>query len=365
MLPPNQYDQIIEGNCVDVMAKLPDHCVDVVFADPPYFLQLGGDLHRPDHSRVAGVEEAWDQFESFDAYDLFTHDWLSAVRRILKPDGSLWVMGSYHNIFRVGSVLQDQGFWIQNDIIWRKTNPMPNFRGTRFTNAHETLIWAVPSPKARPVFNYDAMKMLNDGVQMRSDWSLPLCSGKERLKGEDGKKVHPTQKPESLLHRVLLATSNPGDVVLDPFFGTGTTGAVARRLGRHFIGIERDPDYAAFARRRLEAIQPPQNPDDLDITPSKRQKPRVSFGQLVEDGMIKPGEKLYSPDRRNSARIRVDGSLAHQNAQGSIHQVGAHIMRAPSCNGWFFWHYKTKGGFLPLDMLREKARSRLLEQSEV
>ena len=287
-------NSIVQGDCIDVMNDLPEQSVDLVFADPPYNLQLGGDLSRPDNSAVAGVTNDWDRFDTMDAYDLFTHDWMKAARRLLKPNGAIWVMGSYHNIFRVGGILQDQGFWIQNDIIWRKTNPMPNFRGTRFTNAHETLIWATKDEKARPTFNYDAMKMLNDGVQMRSDWTLPICTGHERLKGEDGNKAHPTQKPESLLHRVLLSSTNPGDIVLDPFFGTGTTGAVAKKLGRKWIGIEREDDYIAHATKRIDRIVP-GSPEALIVTPSKRAAKRVPFGTIIERGLLQPGEQLFSP----------------------------------------------------------------------
>src|SRR5665213_1330380 len=283
-----ERDQIIVGDSIDAMARLPAGSVDLVFADPPYNLQLNGELRRPNHSRVDGVEEEWDQFASFAAYDAFTRGWLEAARRVLKPDGGLWVIGSYHNIFRVGALLQDLGFWIQNDVIWLKTNPMPNFRGRRFTNAHETLIWCTRGQASRPTFNYETMKALNDELQMRSDWLLPVCTGAERLKGDDGHKAHPTQKPEALLHRVLLATTRPGDLVLDPFFGTGTTGAVAKRLGRHFIGLERDPTYAALARKRIAEITP-LSIEDVTPKPSKRSEPRIPFGVLIESGLLPPG----------------------------------------------------------------------------
>ena len=349
-------NQIIQGDCIANMNALPANSVDLVFADPPYNLQLGGNLSRPDNSVVNGVTEDWDQFDTMDAYDLFTHDWLQAARRILKPNGSMWVIGSYHNIFRVGAILQDQQFWIQNDIIWRKTNPMPNFRGTRFTNAHETLIWATKTEDAKPTFHYDAMKMMNDGVQMRSDWTLPICTGLERLKKSDGKKAHPTQKPESLLHRVILSTSNPGDVIVDPFFGTGTTGAVAKKLGRKFIGFEMEEEYIIHARRRIEKINE-GSLENVAVTKSKRAEPKVPFGNLIERNFLKPGTKLFSPNGKIAARIRPDGSLATADFKGSIHKVGAHVQGAPSCNGWTFWHYKTDKGLTPIDAIRTKIRA--------
>src|SRR5947208_11452498 len=270
--------KILIGDCVAELAKLPADSVDLVFADPPYNLQLQGDLKRPDNSRVDAVDDDWDRFSSFSAYDDFTRAWLTGCRRVMKPSATLWVIGSYHNIFRVGAILQDLGFWILNDVVWRKTNPMPNFRGRRFTNAHETLIWAAKSREQKGyTFNYEAMKSLNDELQMRSDWTLPICAGAERLKDSSGAKAHSTQKPESLLHRVIVSSSKRGDVILDPFFGSGTTGAVAKRLGRHFIGIERDPAYARLARERIAAIEPA--PDDaVDVTRSKRAEARIPFG---------------------------------------------------------------------------------------
>ena len=351
-------DEILAGECVEAMKSLPDESVDLVFADPPYNLQLGGDLHRPDNSKVDAVDNDWDQIGGFDDYDLFTWQWLEQARRVLKPNGAIWVIGSYHNIFRVGGILQDAGFWVLNDIIWRKSNPMPNFKGTRFTNAHETLIWAAKTKEGRPTFNYAAMKALNDGIQMRSDWTLPICGGGERLKDDEGKKAHPTQKPESLLHRVLLSTTNPGDVVLDPFFGTGTTGAAAKRLGRHYIGIERDPGYIEVARQRLTEIEPASR-EALSVTQSKRAQPRIPFGALVERGMVKPGDTLYCPKGRHTARVRADGSLIAGKRAGSIHQVGAQIQSAPSCNGWTYWHVRTKAGLAPIDVLRAEVRASL------
>ena len=352
--------QIIQGDCIANMNALPAESVDLVFADPPYNLQLGGNLSRPDNSVVNGVTEEWDQFDTMDAYDLFTHDWLNAARRILKPNGAIWVIGSYHNIFRVGTVLQDQQFWIQNDIIWRKSNPMPNFRGTRFTNATETLIWATKTEDAKPTFNYDAMKMMNDGVQMRSDWTIPLCTGRERLKKGDGTKAHPTQKPEALLHRVILSTTNPGDVIVDPFFGTGTTGAVAKKLGREFIGFEMEDEYIVHARRRIAKIKAGTG-DNITVTKSKRDEPRVPFGDIVARGLIKIGTTLYSKNGVLQAKVRADGSLVSEKVEGSIHKVGALLTDAPSCNGWTFWHFQSPQGLKPIDAVRADVRAEIAE----
>ncbi|MCJ7420332.1 site-specific DNA-methyltransferase [Sphingomicrobium astaxanthinifaciens] len=335
------------------MAKMPDKSVDLIFADPPYNLQLGGNLLRPEGGKVDACDDEWDRFESFQAYDDFTRDWLAEARRILKDDGSIWVIGSYHNIFRCGAILQDMGYWILNDIIWRKTNPMPNFRGTRFTNAHETLLWCAKSEKSKYRFNYRAMKALNEDVQMRSDWTLPICSGGERLKDEAGDKVHPTQKPEALLYRVLLACTQPGDVVLDPFFGTGTTGAVAKRLRRRWIGLEREPDYIAAARARIES-EMPLDESQMQTIAEKRSAPRVAFGQLVENGMIAPGTTLQDAKGRWQASVGLDGSLRCGEHSGSIHQVGKAVQGAPSCNGWTFWKIELDGDWRDIDVLRQR-----------
>jgi modification methylase len=343
--------QILGGDCVAAMRSLPDACIDLVFADPPYNLQLGGELNRPDGSHVDAVTDAWDRFDSFASYDAFTLDWLAECRRVLKPDGALWVIGSYHNIFRVGSMLQDLGFWILNDIVWRKSNPMPNFRGTRFTNAHETLIWASMGEKARYRFNYRAMKTLNDELQMRSDWLVPICGGPERLR-EEGHKAHPTQKPEALLYRILLATSEVGDVVLDPFFGTGTTGAVAKRLGRQWIGCEREEHYRALAAERIEAALP-LDESALATMHSRRSMPRVAFGALVEAGLIPPGTALFDARRRWQATVRADGSISCGRETGSIHAVGKALQGAPSCNGWTFWQIEQAGAVRPIDAIRQ------------
>jgi modification methylase len=352
-------DTIIPGDCLEELKKLPDRSVDLVFADPPYNLQLGGDLLRPDNSKVDAVDDHWDQFESFAAYDAFTKGWLSECRRVLKDDGALWVIGSYHNIFRVGATLQDLGFWILNDIVWRKSNPMPNFKGTRFTNAHETLIWATKSRGGkRYTFNYDAMKMANDELQMRSDWSLPLCTGEERLKDETGAKAHPTQKPEALLHRVILASTRPGDVILDPFFGTGTTGAAAKRLGRRYIGIEREQAYAKLAKARIAKVIP-ATAEEMVVTGSKKAEPRIPFGQIVEAGLLRAGDVLYDDKGRHGARVRADGSLVVGDLSGSIHKVGAMVQSQPACNGWTYWHFKSDKGLAPIDVLRAKVRQQL------
>jgi len=348
---------IIAEDCITAMRALPEASVDLIFADPPYNLQLKADLHRPDNSKVDAVDDHWDQFSSFAAYDKFTRDWLSAAQRLLKPDGAIWVIGSYHNVFRMGAELQNQGFWILNDVVWRKSNPMPNFRGKRLTNAHETLIWASKSEGSKYTFNYEALKALNEGIQMRSDWVLPICTGHERLKNADGDKAHPTQKPESLLHRVLLGTTNPGDVVLDPFFGTGTTGAVAKMLGRNFIGIEREAAYREVAERRLSRVRK-FDKSALEVSTSKRAEPRVPFGQLVERGMLRPGEVLTSP-RGKTAKVRADGTLLASDHKGSIHQVGAALEGAPSCNGWTYWSFKREGKTVPIDVLRQQIRAEM------
>jgi modification methylase len=346
-------DAILQGDCIAEMARLPDGSVDMIFADPPYNLQLGGDLFRPEGSRVDAVDDDWDKFESLTAYDNFTRDWLEQARRILKPNGTIWVIGSYHNIFRVGALLQDADFWILNDIVWRKSNPMPNFRGTRFTNAHETLIWCAKDEKARYTFNYRAMKALNDDLQMRSDWLLPICAGGERVKCEDGSKAHPTQKPEALLYRILLACTKPGDIVLDPFFGTGTTGAVARRLGRRWIGIEREDAYVKVARERIASTLP-LDESAMQTVPDKREQPRVAFGVLVESGLVPAGAMLTDAKRRWTASVRADGSIASDSHSGSIHKVGAALQGAPSCNGWTFWHVEQEGTLTMLDVLRQQ-----------
>src|SRR5688500_4828699 len=349
--PDLPLNQILQEDCIAAMARLPAGSVDMIFADPPYNLQLGGDLFRPEGGRVDAVDDDWDKFATFAAYDEFTRAWLKEARRILKPNGTLWVIGSYHNIFRVGAALQDAGSCILNDLGWRKSNPMPNFRGTRCTNAHETLIWASRSEDSRYTFNYRAMKALNDELQMRSDWVLPICSGGERVK-TDGVKAHPTQKPEALLYRVLLACTNKGDVVLDPFFGTGTTGAVARRLGRRWIGIEREQRYVKVARERIDSTLE-LDESAMRTMQSKRSQPRIPFGTLVEMGMIAPGAVLTDSKRRWSARVCADASVEMGGKQGSIHQIGAAAQGAPSCNGWTFWHVSRGDALVPLDQLRQ------------
>ena len=359
--PALPLNTILDGDCIEVMNSLPAGSVDLIFADPPYNLQLKGDLHRPDNSRVDACDDHWDQFSSFEVYDRFTRDWLKAARRLLKPNGAIWVIGSYHNIFRVGAALQDEGYWILNDVIWRKANPMPNFRGKRLTNAHETMIWASRGEGSKYTFNYEALKALNEGIQMRSDWVLPICNGGERLKDANGEKAHPTQKPEALLHRVLVGSTNPGDVVLDPFFGTGTTGAVARMLGRDWIGIEREAAYREVATRRIADVRR-FDKAALEVSTSRRAEPRVPFGQLVERGMLRPGEELFSIGNRHKAKVRADGTLIGNDVKGSIHQVGAHLENAPSCNGWTYWHFKRDGKVVPIDVLRQQIRAEMGER---
>jgi modification methylase len=350
-------DQILQGNCLEILPTLPPDSVDLVFADPPYNLQLQSDLWRPNLTRVDGVDEEWDKFDSLKSYDSFTRAWLAACRRVLKPSGTLWVIGSYHNIYRVGQILQDLDFWILNDIVWIKTNPMPNFNGVRFTNAHETLLWAQKKKGEKYTFNYNAMKKLNDGLQMRSDWELPLCTGSERLR-ENGKKVHPTQKPESLLYRVILASSNPHDIILDPFFGTGTTGAVARKLHRHFIGIEIDPEYIKAARKRVDGLLQLEFDPPVYVTPEPRRLKRIPFGVLVENGYLYPGQELYfGATGKTQATVLADGSLACNGNRGSIHEIARSLREGPS-NGWSLWYYwdEETQTRQPIDTLRKLYR---------
>ncbi|PJF35368.1 MAG: DNA methyltransferase [Candidatus Thermofonsia Clade 1 bacterium] len=354
-------DQILQGDCREILARLPERSVDLIFADPPYNLQLQRTLLRPNATEVDAVDDAWDRFDDFAAYDQFTREWLSAARRVLKDTGTLWVIGSYHNIYRVGSILQDLGFWILNDVIWIKSNPMPNFRGVRFTNAHETLLWCKKSKdQKRYTFNYHALKAMNDGKQMRSDWHIPLCTGSERLT-VDGEKLHATQKPEALLYRVILASSKPNDVILDPFFGTGTSGAVAKKLGRHFIGIEREEKYIAAAQARLAAISAPlsADPEMLGHFETKRSAPRIAFAALLEQGWLQPGQVLYfNRERDKAVTLLADGSVRTPSGErGSIHQIGALMAQKPTCNGWEHWYFEDESGQLrAIDALRERLR---------
>ena len=349
-------NRILPGDCIEVMNSLPGASIDLIFADPPYNLQLNGQLHRPNHSRVDAVDDHWDRFSDFDEYDKFTREWLKAAHRLLKPDGAIWVIGSYHNIFRVGTALQDTGYRILNDIVWRKSNPMPNFRGVRFTNAHETMIWACNRKGANYTFNHKALKAMNEDIQICDDWILPICSGHERLKDENGKKAHTTQKPESLLLRVLVGSTNPGDIILDPFFGTGTTGAVARMSGRNFIGIEREEKYRKVAEKRISGVHMLEH-KALEVGVRKHAKPRIPFGQLVERGILRPGENLFSANLRHKAMIRADGTLVVNDFKGSIHEAGAFLENTSSCNGWTYWCFRRNGKTLPIDVLREQIRS--------
>src|SRR5580693_8922667 len=357
-------DAIIVGDCIEELERLPPASVDLVFADPPYNLQLEGSLSRPDQSLVDAVDDDWDKFASFADYDSFTRAWLTAVRRVMKKNATIFVIGSYHNIFRVGTILQDLGFWILNDIIWRKANPMPNFRGRRFTNAHETLIWAAKSADAKAyAFNYETLKAGNEDCQMRSDWFLPICTGAERLKDSSGRKIHPTQKPEALLSRILLAASNKGDVVLDPFFGSGTTGAVAKRLGRFFIGIERDASYVAAARSRIAGVKT-LPPGAIAAVADKRSEPRIPFAAIVEAGLVQAGEILADERKRHTATVRADGTVSTGAVTGSIHKIGALAQGLPACNGWTFWHFFREGKYEPIDALRSLARAGLRPAAE-
>ena len=350
-------DSILNDDCLAALARLPEASMDLVFADPPYNLQLAGSLTRPDQSLVDAVDDDWDQFASFATYDAFTRDWLAGCRRAMKPNATIFVIGSYHNIFRVGAIMQDLGFWILNDIVWRKANPMPNFRGRRFTNAHETMIWAARDQNSKKyTFHYEALKAGNEDCQARSDWYLPLCTGGERLKDADGNKTHPTQKPEALLQRVLLSASNPGDLVLDPFFGTGTTGAVAKKLGRHFVGIERDPTYVAAANARINAVEP-LSAELLAQPIAKREEPRVAFVTLLDGGMIAPGTVLSDAKKRYSAQVRPDGQLLSNGIIGSIHKIGALVQGLPACNGWTFWHLDRGNGLEAIDAIRSEIRA--------
>ncbi len=360
LVPPKNplpTNQVIQGDCVEAMNELPEKSVDLIFADPPYNLQLQQELWRPNMTKVDAVNDDWDHFDSFAAYDRFTRNWLKAARRVLKDTGAIWVIGSYHNIYRVGAILMDLGYWILNDVVWVKTNPMPNFRGVRFTNAHETLLWAQKKQGARYTFNYQAMKSLNDDRQMRSDWELPICSGKERIR-INGEKAHSTQKPEALLYRVIQSTTNPGDVVLDPFFGSGTTGAVAKKLHRRWIGVERDEAYIRVARQRIDAIQPAAYVEKIFSFPGKRDRPRIPFGKLLEQGLLRPGQKLYLGRKGNvTATVLANGKLQYGDVLGSIHQVAKAINGAPS-NGWEHWYYSdpVTGERRVLDTLREIIR---------
>ncbi len=348
------FNRIENRDSIEVLKKIPDKTFDLVFADPPYNMQIGEKLIRPDDSKVNGVNDKWDQFLSFEHYDKFSKSWLKECKRILKDNGSIWVIGTYHNIFRLGYHIQNLNYWILNDVIWRKNNPMPNFKGTRFTNAHETLIWASKNKKSKYTFNYQSLKCFNDDLQMRSDWILPICNGKERLK-KNGKKIHSTQKPEALLHRIILATTNKGDTIFDPFLGTGTTAVVAKKLGRKYFGIEKDKKYFESAKKRINKTSEIQD-NYLDVLPNNKSKPRVPFGSLIEMGLIKPGTTLFDIKKRYNAKIMIDGSLKCQKAEGSIHKVAAKIIGAESCNGWTYWHYVSGNELKPIDNLREKLR---------
>jgi modification methylase len=349
-------NRIIKGESLEVLKKIPSKTFDLVFADPPYNMQIGEKLKRPDNSKVNGVNDKWDQFLNFKHYDKFSKEWLKECKRILKDNGSMWVIGTYHNIFRLGYHIQNLNYWILNDVIWRKNNPMPNFKGTRFTNAHETLIWASKSKQSKYTFNYQSLKCLNDDLQMRSDWTLPICNGKERLK-KNGKKVHSTQKPEALLHRIVLATTNKGDLICDPFLGTGTSAVVAKKLGRKYFGIEKDKKYFSAANKRINSTKIIEN-NYLDTVENNKSKPRIPFGSLVEMGIIKPGSILFDQKKKFNAKIMADGSLKHKGNEGSIHRLAAKIMGTESYNGWTYWYCNIKGNSVSIDNLRQRLISK-------
>ncbi len=354
MITNDFQNKIINGNSLNELKKIPNETFDLVFADPPYNLQLQNNLNRPDQSQVSAVTDKWDKFESFKTYDKFTYEWLNQCKRVLKKNGSIWVIGSYHNIFRVGKIIQDLGFWILNDVIWNKNNPMPNFRGTRFTNAHETLIWASKSKNSKYTFNYQSMKTFNDDLQMRSTWNFPICNGKERLK-KNGTKVHSTQKPESLLHRIVLASSNKNDFILDPFLGSGTTAVVAKKLGRLYFGIEKEKKYFDALNKRIKNTNTIKD-EFLDTMQNNKSKPRIPFGSLIELGVIKPGTEIYDQKKKIFAKVMIDGTIKHKGNEGSIHKIAAKIIGAESCNGWTYWHYQSGKILKPIDELRQNLR---------
>jgi modification methylase len=349
-----EVDCIHEGDCIEILRALPEESIDLIFADPPYNLQLNQELWRPNQTKVEGVDDDWDKFTNFQSYDEFSLAWLNECRRVLKTDGAIWVIGTYHNIFRIGSIMQDLEFWFLNDVIWIKTNPMPNFRGVRYTNAHETLIWACKQKKGKYTFNYHAMKAINEGLQMRSDWKIPVCTGRERIK-VNGKKAHSTQKPEALLYRVIVSSSNSGDIVLDPFFGTGTTGAVAKKLHRHWIGIENNSQYVKIAQERIDHIhQKSPDPSVFDVSDKKRNQRRIPFSDLLGSGIVHPGQPLYfDADRKNKAVIQADSNLLIQGFSGSIHQTAKYLSDGKPSNGWDRWYYENENSVLKqIDELR-------------
>jgi site-specific DNA-methyltransferase (adenine-specific)/modification methylase len=356
---PFLLNTIIQGDCIESLKKLPDNSVDLIFADPPYNLQLNKELYRPNQSKVDAVNDDWDKFESMQAYDEFCKQWLIECRRVLKETGSIWVIGSYHNIFRVGTIIQDLNFWILNDIVWVKTNPMPNFKGTRFNNAHETMIWAAKSNTAKYTFHYQSMKVLNEDLQMRSDWLLPICQGEERIK-VNGQKAHSTQKPEDLLYRIILSSSNVGDIVLDPFSGSGTTAAVSKKLGRNFIVFEKEEFYINVANERLAKISPLS--ENLLQYKVEKKKPKVPFGNLVTAGYINVGESLFSKDKKVEARILADSSIELEDKVGSIHKISAVALNKESNNGWTFWFVERANTLISIDALRHDYEAQFLKK---
>ncbi len=350
-------DQILTGDTLEILPALPEASIDLIFADPPYNLQLQQVLWRPNLTQVDAVDDEWDQFEDFVAYDGFTRDWLKAARHVMKDTATIWVSGTYHNILRVGSIMQDLGFWILNMVTWLKTNAMPNFRGTRLKNDVEFMIWAKRGEQGSYTFHHHQMKQFNQGKQLGCVWAIPVCSGQERLKDEGGRKLHSTQKPEELLQRIILASSKPGDIVLDPFLGSGTTAAVAKRLHRRWIGIEQDARYVRAAQARIDAVQPISRQDPLIADALRQKPPRLPFKSLLDLGYLRPGQLLYLDKPPTQAVILEDGRVKANGCVGSIHRLGALLKEVPSCNGWVHWYYvDDAGAYAPIDALRQRAR---------
>ncbi|NLX10136.1 MAG: site-specific DNA-methyltransferase [Chloroflexi bacterium] len=361
----SELDRIWHGDCLEILPTLPPGSVDLVFADPPYNLQLERELWRPNLTKVDAVDDTWDQFDGLHAYDAFTRAWLAAVRAVMKDTATIWISGTYHNIFRVGAMMQDLGFWILNTVTWFKPNAMPNFRGTRLKNDVEFVIWAKRGKQGRYTFNHHPMKRYNASKQLGCVWEIPVCTGPERLRDANGQRLHSTQKPEELLRRIILASSQPGDVVLDPFLGSGTTAAVARLLRRRWIGIEREARYVEAARQRVEAVQPLE-PDDPLLAAFVPSRPvRVPFRALIERGYLQPGQPIYLDQPPHTGIVLANGQVQVDHLIGSIHQLGARLKNAPSCNGWTHWYYhdEATGQRHMLDHLREQVRQSLRDEA--
>ena len=353
-------NKIILGDCIEELKKFPDESIEVIFADPPYFMQTEGELIRPEGTKFQGVEDEWDKFDGYKEYDKFCFEWLKECKRVLKKDGTIWVIGAFQNICRIGYIMQNLGYWILNDIIWSKPNAAPNFAGTRFQNSHETMLWCSKSKDAKYTFNYKTMKHLNEGKQDKSIWDIGICIGKERIKGEDGKKAHSTQKPEKLLYKVILSSSKPKDIILDPFFGTGTTGAIAKLLGRNYIGIERDKNYVLIARERINKIIPEESNItklELEVKP-----PKVPMEKLIEKGFLDVGEKLYDKDRKFSANLLKNGHLNNGKETLSIHKMSGKYLNKDNNNGWDYWYMERNGKLISINELREEYAKKFLNK---